>query len=146
MDARLADERPVEAEVEVVTPGDGVVHPAPAGTGHGVHPDEERRVAALLEELGVLGPVLLDDVLAVRVEEIRDERVERPLLAGAVAVHDDDLRRSRGLRAADGGVDLLGVELAALVVHRGAAERLTALTIPETPSMSLITWTRTRRA
>ena len=95
-------------------------------TGHRVHPDEERSVAALLEELGVLRPVLLHDVLAVGVEEIGDERVERPLLAGAVTVHDDDLRRARGLCAADRGVDLLGVELAALVVHRGAAERLAA--------------------
>ena len=38
---------------------------------------------------------LLHDVLAVRVEQVRDERVERPAAAGAVAVHDDDLGRAR---------------------------------------------------
>src|SRR5919204_8611 len=70
--------------------------------------------AALLEELRVLGPVVLHDVLAVRVEEVRDERVERPLLSGAVAVHDDDLLGAGRLRAAHGRVDLLRVEPAAL--------------------------------
>jgi len=34
-----------------------------------VHADEDRSVAALFEELGVLGPVLLDDELAGGVEE-----------------------------------------------------------------------------
>jgi len=38
-----------------------------------MHPDEERGVAALLEELGVLRPVLLDDVLAVGIEQVGDE-------------------------------------------------------------------------
>ena len=44
-------------------------------------------------------------------------------LAGAVAVHDDDLGRPRRLGAAHGGIDLLRVEAAALLVHRGAADR-----------------------
>ena len=38
-------------------------------------------VAALLEELGVARPLLLHDPLAVGVEELGDERVERPALA-----------------------------------------------------------------
>ena len=42
-------------------------------------------------------------------------------LARAVAVHDDDLGRAGRLRAAYGGVDLLGVETPALLVHRVAA-------------------------
>jgi hypothetical protein len=33
-----------------------------------MHADEERGVAALLEELGVAGPLLLHDPLAVRLE------------------------------------------------------------------------------
>ena len=37
-----------------------------------VHPDEERRVAALLEELRVLGPLVLHDPLAVGVELVGD--------------------------------------------------------------------------
>ena len=130
MDPRLADERAVEPEVEVVLTRDRVVEHAEARPGHRVHPHEERRVAALLEEVRVLGPVVLDDELAVGVEQLRLERVERPLLAGAVAVHDDDLGRARRLRAAHGGVDLLGVELAALVVERQAAARLGALDDP----------------
>ena len=50
-----------------------------------------------------------------------DERVEVPVLAGAVAVDDDDLGGARGLGPAHGGVDLLGVEPAALLVHRRPA-------------------------
>jgi len=41
-----------------------------------------------------------------------------------VAVHDDDLRRPCSLGSADGRVDLLRVELAALLVHRVAARDL----------------------
>ena len=93
-------------------------------------PDEQRRVAPFLEEARVLRPVLLDDELAVGVQQIGHERVERPLLAGAVAVHDDDLGRAGRLRAADGGVDLLGVELPPLLVHRRAAGRLRPLHDP----------------
>ena len=95
-----------------------------------MHADEQRGVAALLEELGVLGPVVLDDPLAVGVEQLGNERVERQLLAGAVAVHDDDLGRSGRLRAAYGGVDLLGVELASFLVERRAAVRLRRLDDP----------------
>src|SRR6185437_7905418 len=72
----------------------------------------------------VLGPLLLDDVLAGGVEQLVDERVEVPALARAVAVHDDDLGRPGGARAAHRGVDLLRVELAALLVHRVAARHL----------------------
>ena len=50
--------------------------------------------------------------------------------ARAVAVHDDDLRRAGRLRAAHGGVDLLGVEDAALVVELLAAGRLLPLDDP----------------
>ena len=95
-----------------------------------MHPDEERSVASLLEELGVLGPLVLDDVLAVRIELVGDERVEGPALARAVAVHDDDLGRSRGLRASHGRVDLPRVEPAAFLVHRLAAPHLLPLDDP----------------
>ena len=47
-----------------------------------------------------------------------------------------------GLRAAHARVDLLGVELAAFLVERLAAGTCSHLTIPETPSMSLMMWTR----
>ena len=107
-----------------------------------VHADEERRVDALLEELGVLGPLVLDDELAVGVELLGDQRVERVAAAGAVAVHRDDLGRAGRLRAAHGRVDLAGVELAALVEERRVAVRpgpvCSPLTIPATPSMSLM--------
>ena len=89
-----------------------------ARAGHRVHADEERGVAALLEELRVTRPLLLDDELAVGVELLGDQRVEREAAAGAVAVHDDDLRRSGRLRAAHGGVDVLRVELATLLEQR----------------------------
>ena len=92
-----------------------------------MHPDEERRVAALLEDLGVLGPLVLNDPLAARVELLREQRVERPALPGAVAVHDDDLGGACGARASHGGVDLLRVELAAFLVERLAAVHLLPL-------------------
>ena len=92
--------------------------------GHRVHADEERSVDAALEVVDVLGPLVLDDVLAVRVELLGKQRVERPPFAGAVAVHDDDLGRAGGLRAAHGRVDLAGVEAAPLLVHRMAARDL----------------------
>src|SRR5919198_1276812 len=130
IDPRLADEHAVEAQVQPLLPRDGVVHDAVGRARARVHPDEERRVAALLEEERVLRPVLLDDELAGRVEEVRDQRVEGPALARAVAVHDDDLGRAGGLRAADGGVDLLGVEPPTLLVHRVAARRLLPLHDP----------------
>jgi len=58
------------------------------------------------------------------IELVGDERVEVEVTARAVTVHDDDLRCASGLRPANGGVDLLGVELAALVVERLVAARL----------------------
>src|SRR5439155_10281221 len=58
---------------------------------------------------------------------IGHERVEAPCLAGAVAVHDDDLRRPSRAGAAHRRVDLLGVQTAALLVHRIAARRLLPL-------------------
>ena len=82
-----------------------------------MHADEERRVAAVLERAGVLRPLALDDELAAVVEQVRPQRVERQVAAGAVTVHDDDLARPGGPRAADGRVDLLGVEGAALLVE-----------------------------
>ena len=96
-------------------------HEAVARPGHGVHADEERRVAPVLEGAGVLGRLLLDDELAPLVELLGDQRVERPALAGAVAVHDDHLGRAAGAGAAHRGVDLLGVELSPLLVERLAA-------------------------
>ena len=48
-----------------------------------MHADEERGVAALLEEAGVARPLLLDDVLARGIEILGNEGVERVALAGA---------------------------------------------------------------
>ncbi len=50
---------------------------AVGGAGHGVHAHEQGGVAALLQEPGVLGPLVLDDELAVGVELVGDQRVER---------------------------------------------------------------------
>src|SRR6266540_3122353 len=116
VDPRLPDRRAVEFQLAPRLTGDRVRHHAVGRPRLRVHGHEQRRVAPLLEELGVLGPVVLDDVLAVRVELVRDQRVERPLLARAVAVHNDDLLGAGCLRAADGRIDLFGVELAPLVV------------------------------
>ena len=107
---------------------------AVARPGHRVHADEERGVDAAFEVLDVFGPLVLDDVLAVGVELLREQRVERPPFAGAVAVHDDDLGRARRLRAAHGRVDLAGVEAASLLVHRVAARDLLP---PDDPGDSL---------
>ena len=68
----LADERVVEPQVLVVAAGDRVAHHAVARAGARVHPDEERGVAALLQELRVLGPLVLDDELAGGVELARE--------------------------------------------------------------------------
>src|SRR4029079_1561284 len=51
-------------------------------------------------------------------------RVELDVPGMAVAVHDDDLGRAGLLRTADGCVDLLGVELAGLLVERPVASCL----------------------
>ena len=76
-----------------------MVHDAVGAAGARVHADEERGVAALLEELGVLGPLVLHDEFAARVELLGNERVE-VALAGAVAVHDHDLVRAGRLGTA----------------------------------------------
>ena len=119
-----------------------MVEHALGGARARVHADEERRVDALLQKLGVLGPLVLDDELAVGVELLGDQRVERVAAARAVAVHSDDLGRSRRLRAAHGRVDLAGVELPSLFEERrvacGAGPVCSPLTIPATPSMSLM--------
>src|SRR5205807_888631 len=112
-----SDRRAVELQLAPGLSGDGVGEHAVRRAGLRMHPDEERGVAALLEQLGVLGPVVLHDELAVRVELVGNEGVERPFLARAVTVHDHDVLRARGLRAAHGSVDLLGVELAPFVVR-----------------------------
>ena len=127
VDGRLADRGAVEAEVLPSLARDGVREHAVGRPGHRVHADEERRVAALLEELRVLGPRVLHDELAVRVEQVGQERVERVVAARAVAVHDDDLRRARRLRAADRRVDLLGVERARFTEQRVVAAGLSPL-------------------
>jgi len=94
---------------------------------HGVHADEQRRVATGLEEGRVLRPLLLHDVLAVGVEEVGNERVEAIVAARAVVVHDDDLGRAGRLRAPHGGIDLLGVEDATLLVELRVTAGLRAL-------------------
>src|SRR5919106_2142572 len=127
VDAGLADRDAVEAQVVVLAPRDRVTHDAARRARVRVHGDEERRVAALLQHLRVLGPLVLDDPLAVRVEQLGHEGVERPALARPVAVHDHDLVGARRLRAAHRRVDLLGVELARLLVERLAAVDLLPL-------------------
>ncbi len=86
--------------------------------GARMHPDQQAGVAALLEQLGVARPGVMCDPVAVRVEQLGNQRVECPAATGAVAIHDDDLGGAGGLGAAHRRVDLLGVELAALLVHR----------------------------
>ena len=71
-----------------------MAHDAVGRAGTGMHSHEQAGVAAFLQEARVLGPLLLGDVLAVRVDEVGDQGVERPAFAGAVMVHDDDLRRA----------------------------------------------------
>src|SRR5438445_190617 len=82
-----------------------------------VHADEQRCVAALLQEVDVLRPVILDDVFAPAIELVRNEGVEVPLPSGPVAVHHDDLGRSARARASYRCVDLLRVERTTLVVR-----------------------------
>src|SRR4029079_16259580 len=117
VNARLADPRSVEPEILPVATRNGVVEDAVGCAGHGVHADKKCGVAAGLEERRVARPLLLDDVLAVWIEILGDERVPAVALACSVAVHDDDLGRSACLRATDGGVDLLGVEPATFLEH-----------------------------
>src|SRR5207247_4868139 len=133
VDARLADLRPVEPQVLPGLARDRVVEDAVGRARHRVHPDEERRVAAFLEEARVLRPLLLDDVLARGVELLGEQRVERVALAGCVAGPDDDLRRSGRLRTADRRIDLPGVELAPLFDPGPARVRLVALDDPADP-------------
>src|SRR6186713_2240808 len=80
IDAGLADERVVEPEVLVVAAGDRVVHDAVSRARASVHADEERGIAASLQELRVLRPLVLGDELAVGIEILGDEGVERPPL------------------------------------------------------------------
>jgi hypothetical protein len=81
-----------------------------------VHRDEERSVTALLEKLRVLRPVVLHHVLARGIELVGNKRVEGPLAARAMTVHDDDLLRPSGLRPTHRRVDLLRIEITSLVV------------------------------
>src|SRR6266540_6645959 len=100
---------------------DGVVEDAGCRPRAGVHADEERSVAPFLEEARVARPLVLHDELAGRIELVRDERIERPALARAVAVHHHDLGRAGRLGAPNSGVDLLRIEAPPLLVHRRAA-------------------------
>src|SRR5262249_39269789 len=120
VDPGLAHLTAVEVQAVPLGAGDGVAHLGVRGAGHRVHADEERSVAAVLERARVLGPLALDDELAAVVEQVGPQRVEGQLTAGTVAVHDDDLGGPGSPRAADGRVDLLGVEGAALLVQRVA--------------------------
>ena len=100
---------------------DNTPRSAPA---RGVLADEQGDVAARLEHLGVLGPAVLDDELAASVERIRDQRVERPVTARAVAVHHDHLAGAAVERAAHGRVELLGVQAAPFLVAGPARAHL----------------------
>src|SRR6266576_6999196 len=88
VDACLANGGAVELQLAPRLTGHGMREYAVGCAGLRVHPDEERGIATLLEQLGVLGPVVLHDELAVWIELVRNQGVERPLYAGAVAVHD----------------------------------------------------------
>src|SRR5262249_23654966 len=114
------DRDAVEAQLVPARGRDGVGHDAALGAGARVLADEQRRVAAVLEHLGVLGPLALHHELAALVERVGDQRVERAVAAGTVAVHHHDLGRAALEGAAHGRVELLGVEAAALLVA-GAA-------------------------
>ena len=94
-----------------------MAHHAVRRSGLGVHADEERSVASLLEQLGVLRPVVLNHVLTSSIELVRDERVEGPLPACAVAVHDDDLGRACRTGTTHRRIDLLGVQLTPFVIR-----------------------------
>src|SRR5581483_5928619 len=74
-----------------------------------------------------------DDELAVGMEELGQERVERVVAARAVTVHDDDLGGARSLRAADGRVDLLGVQPAPFLEERAVAAGLPPLAVACAP-------------
>ena len=127
VDPGLAHQRPVETEALPRLTRDRVGQDSVRRARHRVHANEERGVAAGFEKRRVLGPLLLDDVLAGGIEKLGEERVEVVRTAGAMAVHDDDLGRARGLGAAHGCVDLLGVEDATFVVELLAAGGLLPL-------------------
>src|ERR1700730_3598411 len=133
VDAGFTDQHAVEPEVLPGLAGDRVVENAIPDSRPGVHPDEERSVTALFQKAGVLGPVLLDDELAARIEELGDQRVEVPASPGSMAVHDHHLGGAPREGATHGGVDLLGVEPAALFVKRLASADLLPLGDPGHP-------------
>src|SRR5947209_14377474 len=68
VDACLAYLGAVEAESPPRGGADRVREHAVAGAGHRMHSDEERRIDAAFEVFDVLRPLVLDDVLAIRVE------------------------------------------------------------------------------
>src|SRR3954447_7977411 len=109
VDPGLAHFDAVEPKAPPRLTADRVREDAVARAGHRMHADEERGVDAGLEVVDVLRPLVVDHVLAVRVELVGDQRVERPAFACAVAVHDDDLGRARGPRPAHSRVELTGV-------------------------------------
>src|SRR5262249_43503853 len=121
VDAGFTNEVIVEIEIAPGGGGDGVAEDAIRRASAGVHADEEASVAALFKELGVARPGVVGDPLAVGFEQFGDEGVEVPAAACSVAVDDNDLLGAGRLGAADGGVDFLGVELAAFLVQRRAA-------------------------
>src|SRR5262249_47680459 len=75
-------------------------------------------------------PLALDDVLAVGIELVRDQRVERPALPRAVTVHYHDLGRAGSLRAAHRRVDLVRVEPPPFLVQLLATRDLLPLHDP----------------
>jgi hypothetical protein len=127
VDPGLADLIVVEPEVLELAARDGMAHPAELVSRPRVHTDQQRRVAAFLEEGCVFRPLALHDPFAVGVELFRNQRVERPAFAGTVTVHDDDLRGTGGLRAAYGGIDLFRVEPSAFLVQSLTAGGLLGL-------------------
>jgi hypothetical protein len=124
VDSELADDLAVEVEVAPRRGRDRVAEHPVRRARHRVHRHHQGDVAAGLEHLRIATPGVVGNELARRVQFLRDQRVEVPILSRPVAVDDDDFRCPRGLRPADGGVDFLGVEAPALFVHRRAAVHL----------------------
>src|SRR4051794_19147610 len=127
VDPRLPDRRAVEAELVDVRAGDRVVEDTVGDARPRVHPDEERRVATLLQKAGVFGPLVLNHPFAAGVEGLGQERVEGPALARTVAIHHHDIARPGREGPAHRGVDLLRVKTPRLLEERLAAVALLRL-------------------
>ena len=121
VDARLAHQMLVEPEIAPVRRGDGVAEDAIGRARARVHADEQRRVAALLEQFGVTRPRVMRHPFTVRIEQFGNEGIEIPPAARAVTIDHHDLLGAGGLGAAHRRVDFLGVKSPAFVIERRTA-------------------------